>query len=216
MGSCSSDNYALVEQTLTRCGIQFSPSLIEGVCRYVDILQRWNQKINLTGITSVSEILTVHFAESFFAARILKGSDNPILDVGSGAGFPGLAMKLYRPEFSFYLVESRKKKAAFLSTIKRELELEQVSIVNKTLEDCEPSDFVVPPKVLTVRAVGSTEKLLRLGINLLLDQAKVVVFSTKNQAEALASRLTAIEWDDPVAISWSRERVLVIGRRLRR
>jgi 16S rRNA (guanine527-N7)-methyltransferase len=215
MGSSSSTNYALVEQTLARCEIQLSPSLIENVCRYVDILQRWNQKINLTGITSLSEILTVHFGESFFASRVLKENESPILDIGSGAGFPALAIKLYRPELSFYLVESRKKKAAFLSTVKRELALEQVSILNKPLEECQASDFVVLPKVLTVRAVGSTERLLRVGLELLAAQAKVVVFSTKSQIEILTSPMGEIEWEKPILIPWSRERVLVLGRRLR-
>jgi 16S rRNA (guanine527-N7)-methyltransferase len=215
MGSWSSADSALVEQTLTRCGIQISTSLIESVCRYVDILQRWNQKLNLTSLASLSEILTVHFAESFFAARFLKENESPILDVGSGAGFPALAIKLYRPELSFYLVESRKKKAAFLSTIKRELALEQVSILNKPLEECQPSDFVVLPEALTMRGLGSAENLLRVGLELLAEQSKVFVFSTKSQIQSLTSRMTEIEWREPILIPWSRERVLVLGRSLR-
>jgi 16S rRNA (guanine(527)-N(7))-methyltransferase RsmG len=214
MGSSSSADFALVEQTLTRCGIQVSPALVESVGRYVDILQRWNQKINLTGITSLSEILTVHFAESFFAARMLGEKDSPILDIGSGAGFPGLAMKLYRPEFSFYLVELRKKKAAFLSTVRRELALERVSILNKRLEECQPSDFIIPPRVLTVRAVGGTENLIQVGLRFLPEQAKVVVFCTTGQVKTLISQLTEIEWEEPVLIPWSRERMLLLGQRL--
>jgi len=204
----------LVEQTMRSCGLETSPLLVQAVIHYVEMLQKWNLKINLTGLRTVSEILQTHFAESFWAARQLTAGDTPVLDVGSGAGFPGLALKLYRPELTVYLLEPRKKRAAFLSAIRSELGLRQVTILNKTLEDCRPEDFPVRPSVVTLRALGEIERLTRLGLPFLSEHGRIVLFLTSHQVEPIVVRLPEIDWSEPVPIPWTREKALLMGRRM--
>jgi len=205
----------LVEQTLRACGLEASPLLVQAVIHYVEILQKWNLKINLTGLRDTSEILRTHFAESFFAARRLGAADTPVLDIGSGAGFPGLALKLYRPELTVYLLEPRKKRASFLSVVRGELALPQVTIFNKTLEECRLEDFPIRPAMLTLRALGEMGRLTRLGLRLLPEQGKVLLFSTSRQVRQVAVRLSEIDWGAPIPIPWTREKVLLMGQRKR-
>ncbi|HXK59142.1 MAG TPA: 16S rRNA (guanine(527)-N(7))-methyltransferase RsmG [Acidobacteriota bacterium] len=90
---------------------------------YVEELRRWNRRINLTAIDRVDEHLRLNFFEAFWAAREFVGTDVRLADVGAGAGFPGLAMKIYRPELPVTLLEPNYKKAIFLKEMARQLEL---------------------------------------------------------------------------------------------
>jgi 16S rRNA (guanine527-N7)-methyltransferase len=206
---------AEIASILTRCGLDASPRLVENIARYLSILQKWNSRINLTGLTNASEVVRTHFAESFLAARYIDEQDSPVLDIGSGAGFPGLAMKLYYPEATFYLLEARKKRAAFLLTVRRELGLSQLTILNKTLEECHESDFYPrPPGLLTLRALGKVKALIQLGLTLAHPQARVLLFPTRRNLNEIQQQLPCIRWSPSVAIPWSRERVIVLGSRV--
>jgi len=101
-------------------------NLIEQLGLYLDLLLRWNARTNLTAIREPEAIVTRHFGESLFAARILSSrlpANATLLDFGSGAGFPGLPIQLYRPDLQVTLAESQNKKAAFLREAVRTLGL---------------------------------------------------------------------------------------------
>jgi 16S rRNA (guanine527-N7)-methyltransferase len=202
-----------VEHILLKGGLEASPSLIHSVIQYVTLLKKWNRHINLTGIRTTSGILTTLFAESFFASRYLEATDSPVLDIGSGAGFPGMAMKLYSPERVFYLLEPRKKKAAFLATVRRELGLSGIHILNKTLQDCHLSDFAFPPTLLTLRALGDVGRWIRLSLPLLAKSARVMLFLTSDDFEEIEAALPQMNWQTPIPVPQTRERVLLIGQR---
>ena len=119
--------------------------------------------MNLTGIRQPVDVLKILFAESFFAAVLVGDPQGAILDVGSGAGFPGLAMAVYRPELKLILLEPRKKRAAFLAALRRELGLAGVSVWNRRLEECVVADFSDLPTVLTMRAVGQISEVIEHG-----------------------------------------------------
>jgi 16S rRNA (guanine527-N7)-methyltransferase len=111
-----------------------SQSQLESISTYIDILQHWNVRINLTAIRNEEEIVIRHFGESLFAAThlfpkvypvsssvspVVKGfdvdvSEARLADLGSGAGFPGISIKLWAPNISLTLIESNHKKATFL------------------------------------------------------------------------------------------------------
>src|SRR5246127_5639787 len=110
---------------------------LQSISTYIDILQRWNARINLTAIRDEEEIVTRHFGESLFAAAhlfplcspvISVVKDSKVADVGSGAGFPGIPIKLWAPEISLTLIESNHKKATFLKEVTRALTLTGVDI----------------------------------------------------------------------------------------
>lgn len=90
---------------------------------YLDLLLKWNARTNLTAIREPEEIVRRHFGESLFAARHLAADTATLLDLGSGAGFPGLPIALLRSEIQVTLAESQNKKATFLREVVRTLEL---------------------------------------------------------------------------------------------
>ncbi|MCL2661318.1 MAG: 16S rRNA (guanine(527)-N(7))-methyltransferase RsmG [Acidobacteriaceae bacterium] len=106
--------------------------LLPGLSAYLDLLLRWNARMNLTAIRTPEEIVRRHFGESLFAALHLgaSGMEMPdtLLDLGSGAGFPGLPIAMLRPEISVTLAESQNKKAAFLREAVRVLEVPNAEV----------------------------------------------------------------------------------------
>jgi len=104
-----------------------SKELISKLSLYLDLLLKWNARTNLTSIRDPEEIVTRHFGESLFAARILSPhlpSGAALLDFGSGAGFPGLPIQLFRPDLHVTLAESQNKKSSFLREAVRTLGLQ--------------------------------------------------------------------------------------------
>src|SRR5271155_6145998 len=89
--------------------------------QYVGLLLKWNEAVNLTAIRDPLEILYRHFCESMFAASVVTLDKGRLADVGSGGGFPGLPLKILRPELEVFLVESNVRKATFLAEVVRDL-----------------------------------------------------------------------------------------------
>src|SRR5580692_5544382 len=104
------------------------------ISTYIDILLRWNARINLTAIREPEEIVTRHFGESLYAARRLfpangqQPTANSVVDIGSGPGFPGIPIKLWAPQIHLTLIESHQKKASFLREVVRTLTLTDIDI----------------------------------------------------------------------------------------
>jgi|ERR1700677_1268963 16S rRNA (guanine527-N7)-methyltransferase len=90
------------------------PSLLSQFSTYLDLLLKWNARTNLTAIRDPEEIVRRHFGESLFASRHLSLATTTLLDLGSGAGFPGIPIALLHPEVAVTLAESQNKKATFL------------------------------------------------------------------------------------------------------
>src|SRR5271170_25010 len=125
----------------------FPPSQLDQISTYIDLLKRWNARINLTAIRKEDEIVTRHFGESFFLARhvfpteargeqtlLSAASSARAVDIGSGAGFPGLPLKLWAPQIHLTLIESNHRKAAFLREVARELTLTNVDVITDRAE----------------------------------------------------------------------------------
>src|SRR5258707_1805533 len=104
-------------------GSALSSAQLERLRAYLDLLVKWNSKINLTAVLNFDEIVTRHFGESLFAARqlLLTPIAKSAIDVGSGAGFPGIPMKIWNESVDLLLIESSQKKAAFLREVVRTL-----------------------------------------------------------------------------------------------
>ena len=116
-----------------KLGYHLSPRQLEQFLVYYQELVDWNQRINLTSITSYEEVQIKHFCDSITVTLALKpsaASNHPrMLDVGSGAGFPGIPLKILLPDIRLVLLESTTKKTVFLSHLKEKLGLENVEIV---------------------------------------------------------------------------------------
>ncbi|MGD2027658.1 MAG: 16S rRNA (guanine(527)-N(7))-methyltransferase RsmG [Anaerolineales bacterium] len=126
----------LKQEFLQLSGISLDDAQFNAAHRYADLLHTWNQKINLTGLSSPEDIRIKHFLDSLSCQQVLKDtSRESIVDVGTGGGFPGLPLKLLYPEMRLTLVESTAKKTAFLSLVVQELGLKQVEVVNARAEE---------------------------------------------------------------------------------
>src|SRR6201987_327098 len=112
-----------IERAAREFKLSLSDSQVEQIQQYTRILLAWNDKVNLTAIRDPLEILYRHFCESMFGATVLPVEKCRLPAVGSGPGFPGLPLKIMRPEFEVFLIESNVKKATFIAEVIRELGL---------------------------------------------------------------------------------------------
>ena len=202
-----------VETLLGRWGIDCKGVIAERVEAYLGLLERWNRKVNLTGLRSREEVLRDLFAESFLAAPLLAEQDGPLLDVGSGAGFPGLALKICRPELTVYLLEPRVRRASFLETVRRRLALQGVFVICKRLEDCSPTDFGLAPRTVTLRGLGAIGTKVAWCDRLIQSSVKLVLFTTRRIWNDEIRQLPGVDWAVPIQVPWSRQRLLVSGIR---
>ncbi len=130
MTSC----HDFLAQGCQELGLALTSSQLTDLCRYYQELDKWSKKMNLVAQAPMAEILTSHFLDSLTLLPHLPKGDFSFMDVGTGAGFPGLILKVVCPRMELCLVEPRSKRVAFLRHIVRTLGLERVSIVAARLE----------------------------------------------------------------------------------
>lgn len=131
------DREELIRLLLEGCNmleLELKESQVNNFLQYLRLVQEWNEKINLTAIVNSNEFIVKHFLDSLTGTQHLDGRGK-LVDVGSGAGLPGLALKIYFPEMEVCLVESVGKKAQFLETAAKDLGLQNVNVVCARAED---------------------------------------------------------------------------------
>jgi 16S rRNA (guanine527-N7)-methyltransferase len=192
-----------------------SPEQLEDISMYINILLRWNQKLNLTAVRDLEHIVTRHFGESVFAAQNLslvlpgapESSGARLLDVGSGAGFPGLPIKICVPELAVTLIESNHKKATFLREVIRALTLTHIDVFTGRAQDLPASSA----HIVTLRAVERFDTTLLAAARLLRPSGRLALLIGQSQVSRTASLLPRFIWRDPLLIPLSRASVLLIG-----
>jgi 16S rRNA (guanine527-N7)-methyltransferase len=190
--------------------VELSPAQTDAVAAYLDLLLRWNVRINLTAVRDAESILARHFGESFFSVRHLfpAAEKMPSLaDVGSGAGFPGLPCAIIRP-ISLTLIEASQKKSVFLREVVRALSLADVTVLNARAEDVSDTFDVV-----TLRAVERFEAILPTAASLVAPAGRLALLIGSSQFETARTTLAAWQWDEPVPIPLSRSRILAVARK---
>lgn len=187
-----------------------TPAQAEQLLSYLSLLLRWNQKIDLTAITDPKEIVYRHFCESAFAASSLSILSGRLADVGSGAGFPGLPLKIFRPDLQVILIESNMKKATFLLEVIRELNLSQTKVVVGRYE--EMGKELHPLDYICSRALGEFDPFLKWAASESLGEPKVVLWVGGKDGEAL-QRKPEWSWRRPILIPHSAQRYLLVGER---
>lgn len=140
-------------------GLTIDPEVLDRFCRHFDLLRTWNRKLNLTRVIAPADAARFHFLESAFLTTVVRGSDVSacrIVDVGSGAGFPGIPLACMWLDSEFVLVEPNEKRAVFLKEAVRRLELTRVTVEIRRYdaERVRSSDFLVS------RALEGLEQLL--------------------------------------------------------
>jgi 16S rRNA (guanine527-N7)-methyltransferase len=224
----------LAEGPGSRAAPALPESQLRAISTYIDVLLHWNQTINLTAVRRPEDIVTRHFGESFFAARHLfhppdslgKGHSgsalsgatnldrapldpNPmrLVDVGSGAGFPGLPIKIQRPDVAVTLIEANHKKAVFLREVIRALTLTDIDVFPGRSETYPPASAVT----VTLRAVERFESAVAAAARIVGTRGRLALLIGSSQAAQLPDLLPKFSWPAPIPIPLSSSRVLLIG-----
>ncbi len=190
-------------------GIRPSAPQIEMIREYVRLLIKWNRSISLTTIEDPFEIVSRHFGESIFAVSAIPLYICRLADVGTGAGFPGLALKIIFQDLNLLLIESNNKKCAFLSEVVRALGLTSVEISPKRFEEINESGGKMD--IIAARALGGFPKLLRWTNRVITDHGKVVLWVGLEDVNTI-SATGGWAWEPAIKIPESQRRYLLIGR----
>jgi 16S rRNA (guanine527-N7)-methyltransferase len=160
-------------------------------------------------VVDPAEIVTRHFGESMFISCLIPVKNCRLADLGAGAGFPGLALKIACPTLRIKLIESNKKKCAFLSEVVRVLEMENVEVMPMRFNEIRAStDFA---EIVTARAVGGFPEILRWVKGALAHQGHIGLWLGGEDASKVSSTLGWI-WQPAVKIPDSQRRFVLIGR----
>ena len=203
---------ARLRQLLEPFGLDLSSVQVDQILDYLHLLLRWNQKINLTAIRNPEECVTRHFGESLFLARHME-LHGSLLDIGSGAGFPGLALKITFPRISVTLLEPVSKKRAFLKEAARTCGFDHVEVRGERLEDWARATPAPAFDFATMRAVGSLEALVPLAAQCLKPNGSLLLWLTLDQAVRLGSIACDLVWSEPLPISLTRAGIVCRGKR---
>ena len=153
------------------------------------------------------QIVTRHFGESLFAGECLDlAKASTLIDIGSGAGFPALSLKVLAPHLQMTLIESQQKKVAFLREVVRELGMQHVSVLNARAEEQQ-----IEADVVTLRAVEKFDNVLPVALKMIAAHGRVCLLIGSKQEQNARMLAPQISWEKPRTIPGSRERVVLVG-----
>jgi 16S rRNA (guanine527-N7)-methyltransferase len=199
----------MITETLKPYGAAPTESQCQQIRSYISLLLRWNRSISLTTVTDEMEILQFHFGESIFGLRAVSGIEiGRLADVGAGAGFPGVPIRIFSPDLELLLIEANAKKCAFLSEVVRALNLENVRVVRGRFEEINASerDF----DTIAARALGNYDDLLDWTASRLSSRGRIALWLGEGDAGRL-STVSGWKWRPAVPIPGSKQRVILSG-----
>jgi 16S rRNA (guanine527-N7)-methyltransferase len=189
---------------------ELSPEIAARFETYFELLLRWNARINLTAIRDEEGIIRRHFMESIGCARALPETIHTLLDFGSGSGLPGIPIALCRTGIAVTLAESQGKKAAFLR------EAGRVLGIGVRVHGARAETLAEAFDCVTLRAVDKMGEAIRAASNLVKPRGWLTPLSTRADSEKVQSLAgPRFEWQEPMLLPGGRERVLLLGRRVR-
>ena len=152
---------------------------------YLRELKKWNEKINLTSLKDETEIIEKLFIDSLFFLKFLRiKATSQHLDIGSGAGFPAIPIKIIFPHINLTLLEVRKKKASFLKHVIRFLSLKNTKVIDRRFEEIHKCGYIVENfDLITIRGIGITKKIITISYNLLNQGGIFIYFGGKRDFE---------------------------------
>lgn len=147
-------------KTLNEFDIPLDELMLDRLCIYNDLLVEWNEKINLTALTAPEDVALKHFTDSLMLLRYIEiEKDASVIDVGTGAGFPGLVLKIARPDIRLTLLDSLQKRLGFLEEVCQALGIHDVSLIHSRAEDGSRTELRDSFDVAISRAVASLNTL---------------------------------------------------------
>lgn len=148
---------------LNKIGIILSEYQLNQLDKYYNMLVEYNKNINLTAITEYNQVLLKHFYDSLTITKVIELTNQKVCDIGTGAGFPGIVLKIAYPNLEITLVESLTKRCVFLNEVIKELDLKNIKVVNQRAEEFSQNNIEYFD-IITSRAVAKLNILLELSI----------------------------------------------------
>jgi len=202
-----------INKALREFKIDATSEQIVSIQRYTSLLLAWNEKINLTAIRDPLEMLYRHFCESMYATVAVPLQKGRLADVGSGGGFPGLALKIISPGLQVFLIESNVKKATFLAEVVRDLELTDARVLVSRYE--ELGEEITPVDFVCSRALGEFDKFLNWAGSARVAAGQVVLWAGGRDVEDI-KKMHGWSWREAIGIPHSLQRFLLVGCRERK
>ena len=182
-----------LEKELSKFNIKLTDKQICNFSIYLELLMEWNKKINLTSIVEPNEILTKHFVDSLSIAKWLKDG-NYVIDVGSGAGFPGIPLSILMENCSFLLVDSLNKRVKFLDEVINKLKLKNTRAIHARAEELAHfKEYREMFDIATSRAVANLSTLSEYLIPLVKIGGRVISMKGQEVKEEISNAKNAIK-----------------------
>jgi 16S rRNA (guanine527-N7)-methyltransferase len=188
----------ILERELAGC-VNLSGDQLIRLHEHYALLDRWNEKMNLTSVERGEETVIRHYCESLFFAAHLDNNTISIADIGSGAGFPGVPIAILNPELRVSLVESSQRKAVFLREATRSLP--NVSVIGQRAEEVAMVFDTVVARAVNSKEVVSLIPRLASKIGLMLGEAHFLQLHSSKH----------IAWSEPIRLPWGDRRICVYG-----
>lgn len=183
----------LLKETLNKIGINLSDDKILKFIEYKKLLKEWNEKINLTAITEDKEIMLKHFIDSLTILKYI-GNNTSIIDVGTGAGFPGIPIKIVKDDVNVTLLDSLNKRINFLNEVISKTELNNIKTIHGRAEDVS-HETIMREKFdyATARAVANLSTLAELCLPFVKVGGKFICMKGNNINDEVDEAKKAIE-----------------------
>lgn len=198
-----------IREALSPFAISLTGDQISKIREYMLLLLKWNRSVSLTSITNPIDIVGRHFGESMYVSKLLPVENCRLVDIGTGAGFPGLALKIACPGIQLSMIESNKKKCAFLSEVVRTLGFNDVEIRPERFEEIRPETVLA--NIITCRAVGEFKLLLRWSAKALVRRGHLLLWVGAEDSTRIA-RTPGWTWQPAARIPDSQRRFILVGR----
>jgi len=202
---------AAIHRAMGEFGLKLDDKQVQQIQQYTELLLAWNDKINLTAIRDPLEILYRHFCESMYGVTALPVEKCRLADVGSGGGFPGLPIKILRPDLDVFLIESNVKKATFLAEVIREIELTNAKVLVSRFEELDAEE-VAPLDFVCSRALGDFARFLDWAGSPRVSASRALLWLGGRDLEEVRA-IPGWSWDSPRPMPHSLQRVLLSGFR---
>jgi 16S rRNA (guanine527-N7)-methyltransferase len=207
--------YVPSKTAIERAACEFKLTLnneqVQQIQQYTKLLWTWNDKVNLTAIRDPLEILYRHFCESMFGSALFPVENCRLADVGSGGGFPGIPLKIIRPDLHVFLVESNVKKATFLAEVVRELGLTDTRVLVSRYE--ELGEEVAPLDVVCSRALGDFTNFLAWAASPRVAAKQVLLWVGGRDLDEVRVQ-PSWTWSEAISVPKSLQRFLLLGSRI--
>ena len=176
----------LLKEGLRELDIAFSEEQIQAFMVFLAELKKWNRTYNLTGIREDKDIVEKHFLDSLLYLKAMPEGAIKVADIGTGAGFPGIPIKIIRPEIEMYLIESSGKKVAFLRHVVKKIGLDRIEVIEKRVEEVKSGrELPSPVDIAVTRALFSIREFIKKSSHLVKEGGELILNKGPKVSEEL-------------------------------